>query len=440
MEKKEKVFIISATLLILIGVFIAFITSNSQKVPPEAIVQNSEKKSITAVMGGYEWKVFGNVEKTDAIDLKNNEYSLNNTIVSKTGEELTISTEEKFIVEQVEYISNVSNESFDVSSRYDETGNYFTISSPEIEGTYICLFKLNFYDKGSAEYGMKLVVTDDNIYDVENIVNYKNTSLTDVSKLKELLQKLPYAKQLDGIMIDKVSSSPSLIVKYSNDSITKEDLMNNTIALFALIPDLELVIYETNDEIEEAKIYYSREEINNLVSRDVLEYANDMELWTKEIIYKESSLDNDIVTIYVSTITTMLAKVSEKDIGDFVAIDIIERNASGDVNTSGDFILNEYETQNLLRELNKEYKTVLNVDFNEFNNTSGTLIKVNITDNTENLYDVNVNLTTSTGEILEETYKAIEENDTIMIKGEDEVEEEVIEVNEEEVINTESGE
>ena len=59
MEKKERIFIVLATSLILLSIFVAFIISNSQKVPPEVLVQNEEQKIVSAIMGGYTWKVFG---------------------------------------------------------------------------------------------------------------------------------------------------------------------------------------------------------------------------------------------------------------------------------------------------------------------------------------------------------------------------------------------
>lgn len=420
MEKREKIFIIITTLIILATIFIAFIISNSQKLPPEIVVQNLDGKTSIAIMGGYEWKVFGNMTKTDAIDLNEVEYSLDNTIVSKTAETITLSANEKFTLERVEYVTNVSDEVFEPSARLSETGDFFTIVSPELEGTYICLFKLSFYDKGSAEYGVKIVVTDDNIYDVETVVDYRNTSLTDIVKIKELLGNLPYSNENSGIMVDDFSETKSLIVKYNNESINKEDLFNNTVALFALIPNLDSVIYEIGN-MSETVIYYSRDEVNRLVSRDVLEYAYDIELWTKEVIYEEKESYNNDITMYVSTITTMLSKLSEKEIGEYVAIDIMKKDASGELETSGDVVLDEYDVRTLLRELNKEYELVLNVNSDEFENDKGTVVNVEITEDIENEYLINVLLSTSNGKTLEETYRAIKENGTIMINENEEI-------------------
>lgn len=426
MEKKEKIFIVVVTLIILVCIFFAFIVSNSQKVPPMVTIQNIEKKSASAILGGYEWKAFGNIETTDSINLAEANYSIDNTIVSKTGETLTLSTTEKFTVENIEYVSNVSNESFDTSAKSSETGEYFTVLAPEIEGTYLCLFDLKFYDKGSAEYGVKIVVTDDNIYDVESIVDFKNTNVADIVRVKELLSKLPYSKELSGVMIDNVSKTDTLIVKYDNVAIEKEDLLNNTVALFALIPDLDSVIYEVGrDEIDlyESLIYYSRDEINNLISRDVLEYAEDIELWTKEIIYEEKSAYNDEITFYTSTIITTLAKLSDKELGKYVAIDIIQNNVSGDEEESNVSIsLDEYDIKTLLREIGKEYELVLSVDSSKFENKEGTLVKLEMIKDIDNQYLLEVSLTTFNGKILEEAFRVEEIDGVISIIENDEAE------------------
>ena len=83
MDKKEKIFIVSVTLVILVAVFIMFLVSNSQKLPPEVLIENEEHKVVTAVMGGYRWKVFGSETIADSLDITSLEYTSNNTIISK---------------------------------------------------------------------------------------------------------------------------------------------------------------------------------------------------------------------------------------------------------------------------------------------------------------------------------------------------------------------
>ncbi len=409
MDKKEKIFIVAITLVILIAVFLAFLVSNSKKLPPELTVQNVDKKSITSVLGGYSWKVFGNITSTDAIDLKDFEYNTNNTLVSKTNEIITASTTEKFTIQEVKYASTLNGETFDVTSKFDEAGNYFTIYSPELEGTYICLIKLDFYSKGSAEYGFKLVVTDENIYDVDEMLKYRNTKASDLVKVKEILNQLAYSKNISGIVID--SDTKTLSVKYANTPIDdRDDLKNNTIALFALVPELNTIQYEVaNGPV--ANYSYSRDEINYQIGRDVLEYAIDSDLWKKEVIYGEKEAANEDISLYSSLISSALSKISEKDIGEYIAIDINENNTSGEIN------LSQYDFEKVCKGLMNEQKDWIKLESGDSNHNKGTLIKISVNRaEEENEFILNVTLITSKNNKIDAVYRALKHERAITIR------------------------
>lgn len=413
MEKKEKIFIVLATAIILIAIFIAFIISNSQKVPPEVLVQNEDRKVVNAVMGGYTWKVFGTNVIADAVDLKTLDYSTENTIVSKTGEMLTLSTTEKFSVQEINCFEIGSDNIVNALARNNETGNYFTMNVPELEGAYLCIFKLEYYGKGSAEYAIKIVVTDENVYEVSDIISYKNTDILSTDNIKGILSKLPYANKLNGIIINGANGLASIKIKYEENSIEKEDLLNNTIALFALIPELDSVTYAVNPLKDD--IYYTRDEVNNLLERNVLEYAENTELWTKEIIYKEqvSKYNNDI-SIYASVINTALSNLKENEIGKYVAIDITENSTSGEIS------MNEYDVKILLDELSAEYELVLNVNKEEFINKNGSLVLVQINEKTvDGAYIVNVEIENANNKKSTYVYKATKEVDSVKIENYD---------------------
>lgn len=411
MEKKERVFIILATTLILLAIFVAFLISNSQKVPPEVLVQNEERKVVSAVMGGYTWKVFGTNIIADSVDLKTLDFSIENTIVSKTGELLTISTTEKFSVQSLDCFKIKDDTTMEVLAKNNETGNYFTMNVPELEGTYICLFKLDYFGKGSAEYAVKLVVTDENVYDVSDIIDYKNTDVLNVSNVKKILNKLPYYKSLEGIIVNGATQVTNMKIKYNETSITKEDLLNNTIAVFALVPNLDNITYQINPLKDD--IYYTRNEVNNILGRNVLEYADNKELWTKEVIYKEVVIKyNNNIDIYASVINTALANLKENEIGNYIAIDISENN------TSGEILLTEYDVEALLNELSEEYEVVLNVNKNEFINRDGILVIVNLTGKISDAsYAVTVELEGPKNKNLEYSYKATKSGDTITVES-----------------------
>lgn len=408
MEKREKIFVVLITVLILLGIFIAFIISNSQKTPPEVLVQNENRKIVSATLGGYTWKVFGTNILADSVDLKTVDFSSKNTIVSKTGEALTLSTTEKFSVQNVSYYKKLSEEMIETTARNNETGNYFTINAPELEGTYICLFNLDYYNKGTAEYAVKIVVTDEDIYDIDNIIEYKNTDLLNLENVKNIIKKLSYAEKYKGIIINSINSSKNIKINYENIDVEKSDLFNNSVALFALIPNLNSVTYDVNSLKED--IFFTREEINNSIGRNVLEYVENIELWNKEIIYKEKITEyTNEVAIYTSAISTALANLNENDIGEYIAIDLSENNTSGEVS------LNEFELNNVLDELSKEYNCILNVNKDEFINKNGTLVIVKISNNDVNSYIIDVEINVSNNQTLEYSYIAFVDGDSVSI-------------------------
>lgn len=415
MDKKEKIFIGAITLVILVAIFFAFLISNSQKLPPELNIQNADKKVVMAELGEYSWKVYGHKTITDSLDLKTFEYPSDKTIVSKTSDLLNLSTTEKFTIQDITYFSTNSNEAFSVNYNFDEAANYFTIYSPDLEGTYICLVKLNFYTKGFATYGFKLVVTDENIYDVDDIFKYKNTNVSDISRIKEILNLLPYSKNISGIIIDAGNENKTLTITYENDLLNeKEDLLNNTIALFALIPELDSISYEkarTDLTSKEKDFYYSRDEINSLIGRDANEYAEDSELWKKEIIYKEKESPNSDITLYSSLVSTALSKISEKDIGNYIAVDFWENNTSGEIN------LSKYDLEKVLKGLKNEQAYWINLESGDTAHNKGTLIKVVANKaEEENEFIFNVTLITSKNEKIEATYRALKDAKAVTIK------------------------
>lgn len=397
MEKREKIFLAIITLIILVGVVLAFIMSNSQKTPPNVLVQNVDRDSVEAVLGGYSWKVFGNDIIADSIDLKTREYSSENTIVSKPKGTITISSTEKFSVKEINYFDVNSKETYETAIRNVEFNTYFGTNAPELEGTYICLFKLEYSGKGTADYAVKVVVTDENVYDVKQIIEYKNTNILDISKINEILKSLPYSNKLNGVAID--ADFQNININYREVEAEKEDLLNTSVALYVLIPELNNINYNTKN----GNISYARNEVNNVMNRNVMEYAENTELWLKEVIYKEkdTNLQNE-VTLYTTVISSSLSALSEKELGKCIAIDLSNNNFSGDI------LLNEYAKKELLFYLNLEYTNILLVDSDKFENTKGTNVIVSIDRKIDNqTYIVNVNVEDANKEKYTFTYKAL---------------------------------
>lgn len=408
MDKKEKIFIVAVTLVILVAVFIMFLMSNSQKLPPEVFVENAEHKVSSAQIGGYKWKVFGSETVSDAIDITTIEYPSSSTVVSKSNMPLTFKTSERFTISELKYIANESKEETAVTPKIIDTDNCFIINTPE-EGNYLCYFKLEFYGKGSAEYAVKVVVTDENIYDISQIISFKNTSISDIESIKGLINKLPYEKQLNRIAINAVDMPKSIIVQYDSETITKEDLKNSAIALFALIPELDAISYKVMPEREE--IYFTRTEINNMLSRNVLEYAENTELWEKEIIYKEvTSKYSANISLYSGIIQTTLSKLLEKEIGNYVAIDV------GTIDASGDLSLTDFERETLLEEISSQYLAVIAIS-GDSTLKNGTVVKIEKNENcSEDNIILDVILKDSKNKERKYSYKIIKDEKSIQLE------------------------
>ena len=387
----------------------AFIISNSKKTPPKVLVANEERIISEAILGGYTWKVFGSNIIADSIDLKTLEYTSENTVISRPGKLLTLSAEEKFSVKDAKYINILSSEEETATYKSDEASAYYFVNAPEIEGSYLFLINLEYYGKGEAEYAIKVVVTDENIYDVKEMVKHKNTDIFDIVKIKEILNDLPYSNKLAGITINTVDTPKSINVKYDNISVDKKDLLNNTIALFSLIPNLGFISYDTKVDAE--SIYYTRTEINNMMNRNVLEYVEDTELWLKEVIYKEKNVkENNYITIYTSAISSSLSNFSGNEIGEYIAIDLGENIASGDID--------EFDKKEILKNLNNEYENILLVNGNDFNNQKGTTLFVDLLESDDNIISsINIKIQNSQNKKYDYSYKITQSGDSVFLES-----------------------
>lgn len=387
----------------------AFIISNSKKTPPKVLVANEERVVSEAIMGGYTWKVFGTNIIADSVDLKTLEYTSENTILSKPGKLLTFSAEEKFSVKDAKYINILSSEEETATYKSDEVSTYYFVNAPEIEGSYLFLINLEYYGKGEAEYAIKVVVTDENIYDVKEIVKYKDTEVFDIVKIKEILSDLPYSNKLDGITINTVDIPMSINVKYDNISVDKKDLLNNAVALFSLVPNLDFISYDT--KVDEENIYYTRTEINNMMNRNVLEYAKDTELWLKEVIYKEKNIkENNYITIYISAISSSLSNLSEFEIGKYIAIDLGKNTVSGEIN--------EFDKKEILKKLNNEYENIMLVNGSEFDNQKGTILFADLSKNDDNIIsNINIKIENSENKTYNYSYKISQSGDTVFLES-----------------------
>lgn len=340
MSKRTKIFIaLGIILAIVVAFFLIIVSMNSEVVPDIYAYSNSNNKAL-AVRMGYKWNAFSGEIIADSVELKDIEYNNENMLLALPGEKITIKNSEnstrchKFYPESFKYYDK-SNSEVTITVAEDllyKESKFFEFNAPETEGTYIYNFTLNYYKKGTVTYALKVVVSSAPSYSVNELVKYKNTYLGDAVAVGAILDNLPYAKYKEGYALRTVTEPYELIVNYGELSTAKSTFENSSIALFALIQNLDIITYKVSD----GTYIYSREEIENLVGRDLSEYVNDPKLWEKEIIFKEKSekTSKSYIDIYKSIMSDILAEFDSNnkieiaiDLQSFENNDFIKLNA-----------------------------------------------------------------------------------------------------------------
>lgn len=296
---------------IVASLFIIIISMKSEIVPEIYAYSNSNNEAL-AVKMGYSWNSFNGTIIADALELTDIEYKNENMLLALPGEKITIKNSDnsslsyKFYPESFRYYDKANTEtSVNISSDalYKES-KIFEFSAPEVEGTYIYHFTLNYYKKGTVTYALKVIVSSAPTYDVSEIINYKNTYIGDAPTVGAILDKLPFAKYRESYALKTASEPYELIINYGELSTSKSSFENSSVALFALIKNLDIISYVVVDNT----YVYSRAEIENLVGRDLFEYAENSELWEKEIIFKEKvEKQSSYIDIYKAILSDILS-------------------------------------------------------------------------------------------------------------------------------------
>lgn len=312
MSKKTKVFIFLGILLAIVASLFIIIISMKSEIVPEIYAYSNSNNEALAVKMGYSWNSFNGTIIADALELTDIEYKNENMLLALPGEKITIKNSDnsslsyKFYPESFRYYDKANTEtSVNISSDalYKES-KIFEFSAPEVEGTYIYHFTLNYYKKGTVTYALKVIVSSAPTYDVSEIINYKNTYIGDAPTVGAILDKLPFAKYRESYALKTASEPYELIINYGELSTSKSSFENSSVALFALIKNLDIISYVVVDNT----YVYSRAEIENLVGRDLFEYAENSELWEKEIIFKEKvEKQSSYIDIYKAILSDILS-------------------------------------------------------------------------------------------------------------------------------------
>lgn len=356
--------IIMAIVLALFTITIFMISLNSEKIPDVSVT--STQSSAVLIRGNHNWKAFTQV-------LKENNFNYNfkseNTIIASPGETVTIEvssqagTRRVFEVKSINYFDSDGNQyissSIPQENPIDSYSNRYVeqIIMPDKEDTYYYYIKLSYYEKGEVEYAFKVVVSTEPNYDIAELIKLKKTSLMDYEGIQNIINLLPYSKNITNVTIRSSSKPTRLVINYSEFIVDRNQYNNNVIALFALIPELDNVEYVSPD----GYYYFTRDEMEFIQGRNLEEYTLDAELWENEVLYKEK-VSNDEIKLS-NAITNLIVNSLQLNSGDMIDIMSIDENSFN--------MLIEKDPSNIaMRKIYSELahyaKNIINTDYNTY--------------------------------------------------------------------------
>ena len=341
--------ILSKILIILILAFLiitVFVTSiNSEKVPD--LLAYTDNRSAKAFRGNYTWNAFSGVLKEENVEKDNYIYKTETTLLVSTGDRFTISNHQTNLA--VRHNFTLENSYFEDSNgitssvifeqptnSYTDT-NYAVITAPEKEDTYLFYVNLDYYEKGKVSYGFKVKVSADPVYNLDELVKYKNTSLYDVESIDAIIKLLPYSNNKTNITIQSTDKPTKLIINYSEIDLDRENFIKNITSIFALIPEVDIIEYRAPG----VNYTYTRRELEIRYERHLIDYANDKDLWDAEVFLNEKKYDE----------RTTLHNLFSKIILDSLELDSGDSNGSLTINTNTLSENTFYEVDSLTKDL-----------------------------------------------------------------------------------------
>lgn len=405
MVKKEKVMLTVLLVVAVIFIVIVFLISAEPKHAPDIYFISENGVQAKAVKGGYTWNSFLSSSVADALSPEDYIYESENILLVKPGEKLVFGTKNgtyKFYAEDMRYIDELGAETAvtPIEESVYKNDNKMFVLAPLENGTYKCIFKLNYYKKGHADYGIKIIVSSDPVYDINSILLYKETYIGNASKVNSILDRLTFNNNKNGIILRTANTPYELIVKYKDVSIVKEELLNNSVALFALITNVDVITYEI--EKDATKIVYTRQEVETIFERDLREYSYDADLWQKEVFYKEKVYTaSSKLDLYKLLLSNVLEKENLRNIK-YIALDF---NSFGEK-----LAINDIEKKTVLNHISNYSSVVMESNLENITNqnlTGGILIYASNIEQEEesSIYNIEISSYKSEKQITKTTYK-----------------------------------
>jgi len=245
-KKKVIMLILIFITLIFLTVFLHHIKLSS--IPPNLYIKTDSSLNIKCIKGGYNWNCLGVTKAVDAFSPDQMIYTDDNTIYVYPNQTLIFNNSSAFKMynEDVRCYDEKLNETLvdmDIVPAIMDIKSV-SFNAPVKVGTYIYSITINYYHKGSVQYFIKIVVTQD----ISSLEKYVNTYIGDNSKVNAILNLLPFSSNKNGIQLNTSKQPFGITVNYSNINLSLNELEFNTLAIFTLIQNVDNITYNIENE------------------------------------------------------------------------------------------------------------------------------------------------------------------------------------------------
>ncbi len=353
-----------AIVIVLLSITMLVISVNSEKIPDMTV--KTAQQQATLIKGNYDWKAFTQVLKQENY---NYNFKSENTIIASPGETITVEVTEQvgtrrlFEVEDIYYVDKIGNRfitsSIPQENPIDSYSNRYMeqIILPDKEDTYYYYITLDYFEKGIVQYAFKVVVSSEPNYNIDELIKLKRTSILDYEGIQSIINTLPYSKNITNVMIRSSAKPTRLMIRYSEFMVERGQYKNNVVALFALVPELDIIEYSSPDD----NYYFTRDEIEHAYGRSLEDYVENPELWQEEIFYKEKSVIDD--TDLSSAVSKLIIDGLELQSGEPIEIMSIDENSFRELFKNKDSDVYIHKVYNTLVNY---AKNVINVDYDTY--------------------------------------------------------------------------
>jgi hypothetical protein len=259
---KRKLVISILILITLMVIAICLHRLKLSSIPPNLYIKTESSLNIKCIKGGYSWNCIGVTKVIDDLSPNQITYTDDNTIYVYSNQTLIFNNSSTFKMynEDIKYYDEKLNETIvgiDIVPPTEDI-NSVSFNAPVKAGTYVYSITINYYDKGSVQYLIKVVVTQD----ISSLEKYTNTYIGDNSKVDAILNLLPFSSNKNGISLSTSKEPFGLTVKYLNINASLTELEFNTLAIFTLIKNVDNITYNIQNEEKIETFNITRNEVN----------------------------------------------------------------------------------------------------------------------------------------------------------------------------------